>query len=130
MEMLKKKENWWIWLLIFLFGGGIYPLILGSELDIYNKDAWYNKVSYWAIGALLLFIPFSIMIVVLAIQAQVLSSKKLGVKGANIYELPYIWILMIIIPIIGWLAFIILYMYLSIASLIEINNGKLEKLNK
>ncbi len=130
MELLNKKENWWIWLLIFLIGSNVYSLFLGVSTDIYEKEGrWYNKTIYWIIGVLLFFLPFLIMLIVLSIEAQIKSSKKLGVAGANIYESPYIWIILIIIPIIGWIAFMLLYTYLIIASLIEIKKGKLEQIS-
>ena len=38
-----KKENWWVWLLLFLFSEGTSNLVLGALLDVYDKKAWYTK---------------------------------------------------------------------------------------
>ena len=42
MEIL-KKENYWIWLLLFFFSGGSSNLVLGALLDVFDKNAWYAK---------------------------------------------------------------------------------------
>ena len=44
-----KKENWWIWLLLFLFSEGTSVLVLGAILDVFDKNAWYAKLKYWII---------------------------------------------------------------------------------
>jgi hypothetical protein len=46
MDIL-KKANWWIWLLLYVFTGGIATLVLGALLNVYDKNAWYAK---WQIG--------------------------------------------------------------------------------
>lgn len=124
---LLKKENWWIWLLLLLFSNGTSPLVLGALLDVYNKDAWYKKWYYWVTGILFLFLPFIIMIYVFYLQILTLSAAKLEVKGKEIYLSPYIWILAVIVPILGWIYITIMTIYLNIAVLAKLKQGKGEK---
>lgn len=123
---LLRKENWWIWLLLLLFSSGASPIVLAALLDLLKKDAWYAKWYYWVIG-LVLIIPFPVMIYVLYIELTCKTAAKLEVKGSEYYLSPYIWIIMIIIPFIGWIVFVVLYLYLNIAILINLKNGKGEK---
>lgn len=123
---LLRKENWWVWLLLLLFSSGASPIVLAAMLDLLKKDAWYAKWYYWVIG-LVLVLPFIVMIYVLYIELTSKTASKLNVKGSEYYLSPYIWIIMIIIPFIGWIVFIVLYLYLNIAILINLKNGKGEK---
>ena len=100
--------------------------MLAAMLDLLKKDAWYAKWYYWVIG-LVLIIPFPIMIYVLYIELTSKTASKLNVKGSEYYLSPYIWIIMIIIPFIGWIVFVGLYLYLNIAILMNLKNGKGEK---
>src|SRR5574344_532783 len=56
-----KKENWWIWLLLFIFSSGTSTLVLGALLDVFDKEAWYirwtKKIPKWLIiGIIGLFV--------------------------------------------------------------------------
>lgn len=121
-----KKENWWIWLLLFLFSGGASTIVLGALLNLYNKNEWYAKLKFWIIGFILI-IPFSIMITVFNLEITSKTAAKLEVKGSEYYLSPYIWIVLLIIPIMGWILFIILILYLNISIIINISKGKAEK---
>ena len=123
---LLKKENWWIWLILFLFSEGASFIVLGALLDVFDKKAWYAKLKYWIIG-LILIIPFSVMISVFSIEILCKTASKLEVKGSEYYLSPYIWIILLVIPFIGWLAFIALILYLNIAILVNLYKGKAEK---
>lgn len=123
---LLKRENWWIWLLLLLFSSGCNTVALGALLDVYNSKAWYTKWYYWVIGALLI-IPISIMIIVFNIQITSLTAAKLKVSGKELYLSPYIWIILLIVPILGWILFVVLYLYLHIDILIKLYNGAGEK---
>ena len=123
---LLKKENWWIWLLLFLFSEGTSTVVLGAILDVFDKNAWYAKLKYWIIG-LILIIPFSVMILVFSIEILSKTAAKLEVKGSEYYLSPYIWIILLVIPFIGWIAFIALILYLNIAILVNLYKGKGEK---
>lgn len=123
---LFKKENWWIWLLLLLFSNGSSTIVIGALLDCFDKKAWYTKWYIWVIG-LILILPFSIMITVLNIDITTKVASKLGIKGKDYYLSPYIWIILIIIPFFGWVAFAILYLYLNIAIIIKLYKGEGEK---
>lgn len=121
-----KKENWWVWLLLFLFSEGSSNLVLGALLDVYDKNAWYTKWYIWVIG-LVLIIPFGIMITAFTLEILSKTAAKLDVKGSEYYLSPYIWIILIIIPFIGWIAFVALMLYLEIAILVKLHAGNGEK---
>ena len=123
---LLKKENWWIWFVLFIFSSPTSFIVLGALLNIYDKKAWYSKLYLWVIG-LILIIPFTIMAPTFIIQITCSTAAKLGVKGFDYYLSPYIWIILLIIPIIGWIMFIILYLYLNIAILVNLHSGYGEK---
>lgn len=125
MDLL-KKENWWVWLLLTLFFSGSNQIILGVLLNLIDKKAWYTKWYVWAIGLLLIF-PICIMIYVFLIDMTSKAAAKLNIKGKEYYLSPYIWIILIIIPIIGWIVFIILYLYLNIAIIVKLYKGEGEK---
>lgn len=123
---LLKRENWWIWLLLFIFSGGTSEILLGALLDVFNKDAWYTKWYIWVIG-LILILPFAVMVFAFYIDILTKSAAKLEIDGSDYYLSPYVWIILIIIPIIGWIIFGVLYIYLNVKILIELNKGKGEK---
>lgn len=121
-----KKENWWIWLLLILFSEGTSNLVLGALLDVYDKNAWYTKWYIWVIG-LVLIIPFTVMITAFTLEILCKTAAKLDVKGSEYYLSPYIWIILIIIPFMGWIAFVALMLYLEIAILVKLHAGNGEK---
>lgn len=126
MDLL-KRQNWWIWLLLFLFGQGVGTILLGAFLDVFEKDAWYTKWYYWVIGALCLFFPFFIMLATFYIQTICAVALRLNVAGKEIYTTPYIWILCLIVPVIGWALFLIMLLYLEIDILIQLYHGEAEQ---
>lgn len=122
-----KKENWWIWLLVFLFSNGGSIFILGALLDIYDKDAWYAHWKYWLIGAVLAFLPLIFMIVIFTMEVLCKVCAKLDVPYKEYYLSPYVWILLFIIPIIGWIMFIVFFLYLEIMVFVKLYQGNAEK---
>ena len=121
-----KKENWWIWLLLLFLSSGSSTTFLAVLLDSFDKKAWYSKWYWWVIG-LVLVIPITIMIYAFYIDMTSKAAAKLDVKGKEYYLSPYIWIILLIIPFIGWIGFVLLYLYLNIAILINLKNVKVEK---
>ncbi|NLL44554.1 MAG: hypothetical protein GX247_02670 [Mollicutes bacterium] len=122
-----KRENSWVWLLLFLFSSGSSTLVLGALLDVYNRDAWYAKWQYWVMGLLFFIFPFFIMLVIFNIQIIALTAAKLDVSGKEIYLSPYIWILCVIIPVFGWIFVLVMYLYLQIFTIIKLYQGEGEK---
>ncbi|MBS7021123.1 MAG: hypothetical protein KH135_04580 [Firmicutes bacterium] len=129
MKDLLKRDKWWFWGLILLFGQGtVYTLILALSLDnIIEKDAWYTKWEYWVLGMICCFFPAMIMFLVFQIQLLINCAKKLELPGDDLYATPYVWLLCLIVPIIGWILLIVMMLYLEIFTIVAISNGKAEK---
>ena len=125
MDLL-KKEYWWVWLILFFATDGIAAIILGFMLNVYDKNAWYAKWQYWLIG-IIFIIPFAIMSTVFILTTIVKIAEKLDVDGKGLYLSPFVWVLFIIVPIFGWMAFAILYLYLFICIIIKLVGGEGEK---
>lgn len=126
MEII-KKENWWIWVLLLLFSNGTSNIVLGALLSVYDKKAWYAKPKNWIIGFLCFVFPFFIMIGVFEIQIMCQVNAKLNTPGSEIYLSPYIWLSLIIVPIIGWILLIVLILYLSIWPIVMLKRGNGEE---
>ena len=124
---LLKKEYWWLWLIMGIFSSFTSYLLLGYLLGCYEKNAWYAKPKNWIIGALCLFFPFVFMGLIFIIEMTCKSAAKLDIVGKEIYLSPVIWLLLLCIPIVGWLAAVFLALYVTIFPLIELRNGKAEK---
>src|SRR5574344_456216 len=117
MDIL-KKENWWIWLLIILFSGGAGTVVLAALLDCYDKDAWYAKPKNWIIAAVCFVFPVFIMLGVFMIQMLCQVAAKLEVPGKELYLSPFIWLILLIVPILGWVFFYVILFYLNIWNII------------
>lgn len=122
-----KQENWWIWLLLFFFSGGTSTIVLGALLDVYDKNAWYAKWYYWVLGFVCFIFPFYIMMTVFMITITTKVSAKLDVPGSELYLSPYVWILCLIIPFIGWTLLFIIYLYITIWNIVMLYRGSGEK---
>lgn len=125
MDIL-KKENWWIWLLLLIFSGGSSTIVLGALLNVFDKNTWYCKWYIWVIGFVLV-LPFAVMLYTFQISLIAKTAAKLDVKGKDYYLSPYVWIILIIIPFIGWIIFGILYFYLIIDIIVKLHDGNGEK---
>ena len=126
MDLL-KKENWWVWLIITILSNEVAVIILAALLKVFRKDAWYAKWQNWLIGALCLIFPVFIMFAIFMIQITCESAAKLDVPGKEIYLSPYIWIIGIIIPVIGWVLLGVLSLYLTIYTIVMLYRGAGEK---
>lgn len=122
-----KQENWWIWLLLFFFSGGTSTIVLGALLDVYNKDAWYAKWYYWVLGLICFIFPFYIMMIVFMLTISTKVAAKLNVPGSEIYLSPYVWILCLIIPFIGWALLVVMYLYITIWTIVMLYRGNGEQ---
>lgn len=121
-----KKENWFIYFIMMIFTFGGYIIIPASQLRLFQKDKWYSNYKYWLFGALALFLPVFIMLVVLVIEMTTEVALKLKVDGSDIYGNPYIWIGLLIVPVIGWVLFLVMYIYLHFYIVINIKKGVLK----
>lgn len=129
MELL-KKENYWIWILLLLFSGGTSNIVLGALLDVYDKNAWYAKPRNWILGVVCFLFPALIMVSIFQIQIMCKVNAKLKTPGMEIYLSPYIWLTLLIVPVIGWILFAVLSIYLTIWPVIMLYKGNGEKRKK
>ena len=100
---LLKKEYWFISLIMLLLCPHIFILILASDLNLIDKNGWYSKWQYWVIGGICLIFPLFLLFIVFETEMLVKVAQKLKVPGSELYTIPYIWILLIIIPVVGWI---------------------------
>lgn len=105
-----NQRNWWKVLVLNILTLGLYTFAIGKKLNVY-EDCWYKKWYLWVIGFLFGIFPGLVMFLVFYIKIGCEVSKKLNVPYANIYCYPYIWIVLFIVPIIGWIFFIVLNFY-------------------
>lgn len=122
-----KKENWWVWLLIFLFSNGTGMIVLGALLDVFDKNAWYVNWKYWLIGFLCFVFPVFIMASIFLIQIACKTAAKLDVPGKEIYLSPYIWAVLLIVPILGWILLSVMMIYITIWPIVMLYRGAGEK---
>lgn len=124
---LLKKDNCLVYVLLTFLTFGAYAFVIANDLDLYENDAWYTKWYYWILGALLLFIPDLIMLIVLNIEMQIKICLKLNVPGKEYYAIPYTWLLSLIIPLIGWSSFIVMLIHIYYYPAVMIYKGEGEK---
>lgn len=122
-----KQENWWIWLLLFFFSWGTSTIVMGALLDVYDKDAWYTKWYYWVLGLVCFIFPFYVMMLVFMITISTKVAAKLDVPGRELYLSPYVWILCLIIPFIGWALLIVMSVYIMVWPIVMLYRGNGEK---
>ncbi len=73
------------------------------------------------------FMALSFALTVFQIQILTQVNAKLKTPGSEIYLSPYIWILGLIVPIIGWIILLVMYLYLQIWYLVMLYRGGCEK---
>jgi hypothetical protein len=120
---LLKKNNFWIYLLLNIITFGVFNLYIANKLKLKDEDTWYSKWQYWFFGTICLIFPVIIMFIVYVVQMNCKVCSKLKVSGSNIYNTPYSWILFMIVPIIGWILLITMYLYVIIMPSIKVLQG-------
>ena len=65
--------------------------------------------------------------IVFTIDMTIQVAAKLELPGKEIYLSPFIWLLCLIIPFLGWIALVVLGFYLEIGILVMIAHGKAEQ---
>lgn len=120
---LLKKENWFIIFLMMIVTLGMYVVIPAYQLKLIEKNKWYSDYRYWLCGALMFIFPVFIMLLVFIIQMTVKLAKTLHVNGDFIYNNVYVWIILLIIPVVGWVLFIVMYIYLQFSIIIKTLNN-------
>lgn len=144
-----KKNNWWLCLIINILTCGIFYIVLAKFMKLYDKDAWYMNKWYWILGGFFIVVPAAItmidsgekifliilaapftmitMLMVFALQMMAKVAANLEVSGSKIYNTPYTWIILIIIPLVGWILFAVMYLYILILPNIQLARGYGEK---
>lgn len=125
---LLRKENWFVYLFVTFISQGIFTFVLAHDLGLYEKDAWYHKWYYWVLGTVLFLYPALIMLIVFQISMQIKICKALKVKGEKYYAYPYLWILSLIVPILGWSLFLVMLLHIYYYPAVMIYQGEGEKL--
>lgn len=67
------------------------------------------------------------MYIIFNIEILCKTCAKLNVPGKEYYLSPYLWIIAIIVPFIGWIAMIGALVYLEIYTLVALYQGNGEK---
>lgn len=106
-----KLKRPWLCLILNIITGGFFTFYIAYKLDIYDKKAWYYNWYYWVLAFFFGIIPGFIMLVVFNIYISCFVCEKLNVPGREIYMYPYPWIICLIVPFLGWMLFILLYIY-------------------
>ncbi|MBR1718269.1 MAG: hypothetical protein IJ715_03255 [Bacilli bacterium] len=110
-----------IYCLVFLaiFSDLVFIFKNAQKYNIFKEDAWYCKWQYWTIATLCFVFPVFIMAFVFLIQTLCGLANHYKVSGSTIYNMPYSWILSLIIPFVGWALFIVMLLYINIFSIIK-----------
>lgn len=114
----------------FLFGIAtlastfVLPYVSISSLEMLDP-------TFASVASILLFLYLVIEITIVIFQIQIACevNAKLKTPGNEIYLSPYIWILGLVIPIIGWILLIVMILYLQIWYLVMLYRGEGEKGN-
>ena len=126
MELLKRKYAF-LWVILTIFTGSASMLALAGMLDLFEEDAWYTNNKYWIIGLCFFIFPAAIMVGVFIVEMMCKVAAKLEVPGKELYLSPFVWFLFLIVPVLGWIFFITIFLYLEIWIIVAIAKGKAEK---
>ena len=125
-----KRENWFLCFILNILTLGMFTFYIAKKLNVYDKNAWYYNFSYWLISFLLGIIPALFLFIIFNIEICSNVCKKLSVPFEKYYSYPYIWILFLVVPIIGWSLFIVFYIYVHFWYVLYIKRGYGEKYKK
>ena len=67
------------------------------------------------------------MVMILQIQLSCNVAAKLDVPGKEIYLSPYVWILCLVVPVIGWIMLMVMLLYIEIWTIVSLYKGNGEK---
>ena len=124
---LLKKQNWWLYLLLQICTFGLFTFVMAHHLKVYDEDAWYQNWRYWFFSGLCFVFPIFIVALVFAVQITCEVAAKLNVPVKEIYNTPYSWILCIIVPVVGWVLLIVMFIYIIIWTIAMLAKGNGEK---
>lgn len=145
MDLL-KKESAWGWLFLYLFTTPILPtMILGGLYHCYPKKAWYRNPDLWigyaifflgmvvsaffflnasVILLVLAFLPLLVSGIILFLQTLTKLATILNVPGQPYYTNPINWIILFLIPLVGWFTISTIILYLSVMIVVQLYQGE------
>lgn len=126
MNLLERKY-FWFWLILAFTTGGASSIALAALTNSFDEKAWYMNHKYWLLGLICLIYPFFIMASIFNIQISCQVAAKLDVPGKELYLSPYIWLLCVIIPVLGWIMLIVMILYIEIWTIVALYRGNGEK---
>ncbi len=122
-KIMLKRKNWFLCLILNILTFGLFTFYIGKKLDVYESDAWYSIWYVWLIGFIGGIFPALVMFLIFYIQIGIKVSEKLHVPLEGFYVYPYVWILGLIIPFLGWSIFVLLIIYVHIWYVIYLKRG-------
>lgn len=121
-------KKWPKFLVGVMFGIlGLVALVSATLLPIFmtfDIETLPTALEIILIIASLIYAILALAMAIFQIQILALVNAKLKTPGSEIYLSPYIWILCLIIPIIGWIMFIVMFLYLQIWYLVMLYRGR------
>ena len=121
---MKKTPKVVIWIVLGMIA---LALLATTVLMSVSFTIDFTKVYATTNGLILLLIAIYLIIYVTitVFQIQILAqvNAKLNTPGSEIYLSPYIWILGLIIPVVGWILLLVMYLYLQIWYLVMLYRG-------
>lgn len=109
---------------IFLFGvTALISAFALSYLSSFDISKFNLGVAIGISVISIIYMIIEIALVVFQIQIVCEVNAKVGTPGSEVYLSPYIWILGLIIPIIGWILLIVMVFYLQIWYLVMLYRG-------
>ena len=91
-----------------------------SSFDFHDINPFVAFITF-ILSAIYMMIETILIVFQIQIACEV--NAKLGTPGSEIYLSPYIWILGLIIPIVGWILVIVMVFYLQIWYLVMLYRG-------
>ena len=121
-----KKLPKWVTIGLFICIGVVSLVSTLFFSYIFTYDSSYPNQLFTGLFSILLLLYMVISLTLAVFQIQILAqvNAKLKTPGSEIYLSPYIWILGIIIPIIGWSLLVVMYLYLQIWYLVMLYRGE------
>lgn len=122
-----NKEQWTKQFFMTILTLGISNLFLAKKIGAYDEEAWYTKPLYWVLAFLCFIFPLPIMFMVFYFTITTHVCEKLNVPYKEIYLSPYVWLLCLGVPIIGWSLFCVMSIYVIFWPVVMIHRGEGEK---
>lgn len=123
MKLLERK-NWVVCLFLTILLLGFFPFVLAFQLHLYDEDAWYTNWRYWFFASLCFVFPVFILLFVFMVQMTSKVASTLKVPGKEIYATPYSWILCIVVPVVGWVLLIVMYLFIILWTIVMLAKGE------